>query len=565
MGSDLYTLRALARELDEQLKGARIDKIQQPETDELRFFVRAKGKNRCLVISCNAAAPRIHLTTSRKASPQTAPNLLMLLRKHLSNASIGEVGIFNNDRIIFIRFDARTEMKDEATYFMFVEIMNRYSNIVFTDDKHVILDAVKHLPLDASREHVVMRGVHYSPVNQPKTSYLNDCNSILANYAGGDLHRYILGNISGFSGATTDELLYRAGLANQSEKLSETQLANLKCEFAKFAACEVVEPCIINGEVYPSVYLSASNSTGSNVVRFESMSEAYDELYTAGDREIRNKARLKQLTTQAKRLRTKAEKNIAIDLERLHECESMDKYRLYGELVVNNIYKIKQGDSILHCYDYYNLKEIDIPLDVCLSPSKNSAAYYAKYNKLKRTKEFTEKKLQSDREFLSYVISIEEEIATLPYDSGTEAIEEELSALGGVKRKSAKSKVRSEKAEPPYIYSVDGFDILKGKNNLQNDELTFKIASSSDIWLHIKNGHGAHTVIITQGRSVTDKVLKIAGEIAASAQQASCDVDYTERRNVKRMPMGHPGQVIYVNYKTIHSAPDPHEEFLVKK
>lgn len=565
MGSDLYALSALAKELNLQLKGARIDKIQQPEADELRFFVRAQGKNLCLVISCNAAAPRIHLTSSRKPSPQAAPNLCMLLRKYLSNAAIDEIGVFNADRIIYLRFNARTEMRDEATYFMFVEIMNRYSNIVFTDAQHVILDAVKHLPLEEAREHVVMRGIHYSPVTQPKTSYLNVCNGILSAFCGGDLHKYILANISGFSGATVTELLFRAGLANQTERLSDAQSKKLKETFAAFARCEDFAPCMIGGEVYPNPYRSLAAADMSNVTRFESMSEAYDALYTAGDREIRNRARLKTLSTQAKRLRAKVEKNIAIDLERLSECENMDKYRLYGELVVNNIYKIKQGDEVLHCLDYYSSQEVDIPLDARLSPSKNSTAYYAKYNKLKRTKEFTQKKLVADRELLSYVRSIEEEISALPYDAGTQSIEEELSSLGGIKRKASKGKVRKKVAEPPYIYRVDGFDIYKGKNNLQNDELTFKIASSNDIWLHIKNGHGAHTVIITEGRPVPDKVLKIAGEIAASNMQASCDVDYTERRNVKRKPMGHPGQVIYVNFRTMLSTPDAHEEFLIKK
>lgn len=572
MGSDLFALSALARELNDNLQGARIDKIQQPESDELRFFVRSKGKNQCLVVSCNAGAPRIHLTNSKKVSPQVAPNLCMLLRKYLLSATISDVSIYNYDRILRIRFDAKTEMRDEATFYLFVEIMNRYSNIVFTDENLVILDAVKHLPLDVERNHVVLRGVPYSPVSQKKISYLTDCFSVFNDFKGGDLHRFIQDNISGFSGATIEELLLRANInsnvgtfgAIERERLFKTikDFASVATNTPEIPLC----PCIINDkEVYPIEYRSLENSDKSNVKTLESMSDAYDALITDCDKDIRNKARLKSLATIAKHLRQKVEKNIAIDLQKLAECEDMDKYRLWGELIVNYIYLVKKGDDKLVCVNYYDNSQVEIPLDLRLTPSKNSTAYYAKYNKLKRTKEFVSKKLEKDKDLLEYVKSIEDEIANLPYESDTSAIEQELEALGGGKKKSSKNKVRKEKAEPPYVYFVEGFYIYRGKNNLQNDELTFKIASSNDVWLHLKNEHGSHTIIVTEGRTVPEKVLKIAGEITASTKQASCEVDYTERRNVKRKPDGHPGQVIYVNYKTMISEPNPHKDLETRK
>ncbi len=572
MGSDLFALSALSRELNESLRGARIDKIQQPEVDELRFFVRSKGKNQCLVVSCNAGAPRIHLTSGKKTSPQVAPNLCMLLRKYLLSAQISDVSIYGNDRIVRIRFDAKTEMRDDATFYLFVEIMNRYSNIVFTDENLVILDAVKHLPLDVERNHVVLRGVPYSPVEQKKTSYLTDCFSVFDNFNGGDLHKFIQDNVSGFSGATIEELLVLSDIPSNIEKLTYAErkrlfktiknFASIATEDAKIPLC----PCIINSkEVYPVVYRSLANDDMSNVRIYGSMSEAYDALYTDCDKDIRNKARLKSLATIAKHLRQKAEKNIAIDLQKLAECEDMDKYRLWGELIVNNIYLIKKGDDKLVCTNYYDDSQAEIPLDLRLTPSKNSTAYYTKYNKLKRTKEFVSKKLEKDKNLLEYVMSIEYEIANLPYESDTSAIESELDALGGIKKKSSKGKVRKEKAEPPYVYFVDGFYVYRGKNNVQNDELTFKIASSNDMWLHLKNEHGSHTIIVTEGREVPQNLLKIAGEITASTKQASCEVDYTLRRNVKRKPDGHPGQVVYVNYKTMISEPNSHKELEIRK
>lgn len=572
MGSDLFALSALARELNEELSGARIDKIQQPEVDELRFFVRSKGKNQCLVVSCNAGAPRIHLTKSKKVSPQVAPNLCMLLRKYLLSATISDVCVYNYDRIIRVRFDAKTEMRDEATFYLFVEIMNRYSNIVFTDENLVILDAVKHLPLDVERNHVVLRGVPYSPVAQKKISYLTDCFSVFDNFNGGDLHKFIQDNISGFSGATIEELLLRANLSSNVENLSQNERERLFKTIGDFASVATDSPdiplcpCIIGSkEAYPILYRSIADPNEENVKKFDTMSEAYDALFTDCDKDIRNKARLKSLATIAKHLRQKVEKNIAIDMQKLADCDDMDKYRLWGELIVNYIYLVKKGDEKLVCTNYYDNSQVEIPLDLRLTPSKNSTAYYAKYNKLKRTKEFVSKKLEKDKDLLEYVKSIEDEIENLPYESDTSAIEQELEALGGGKKKSSKNKVRKEKSEPPYVYFVDGFYVYRGKNNIQNDELTFKIASSNDIWLHLKNEHGSHTIIVTEGRQVPDNVLKIAGEITASTKQASCEVDYTERRNVKRKPDGHPGQVIYVNYKTMLSEPNPHKNLETRK
>ncbi len=559
MGSDLFSLKALALELDKELKGAKVDKIQQPECDELRFFLRSRSKNACLVASCNAQAPRVHLTATKKASPKVAPGMLMLLRKYLSVAVISEIGIYNADRILYVKFSARNEMGDEAEYYLFAEIMNRYSNLVFTDSNLIILDAIKHLPLDIARDHVVMRGVKYAPVKQQKISYLLGGEKELAAFEGGDLFRYILNNISGFCGNTVTELLLRAGVPQTLDgALSDEQLSRLIAALKSFREMREFAPCIQFGEVYPMQYRSLGEATS-----YAFMSEAYDALYTDIDIQIRNRARLKALSSQVKKLLARIDKNIAQDVERLNECESMDKFRIYGELIVGNIYLIKRGDETLECENYFDGTRAKIKLDPTLSPSKNAAAYFAKYNKLKRTKEFTVGKLSSDRELKNYVMSIESELESLPYEASVTPIEEELEALGVGKRK-AGTKVRKEQKEPPYIYEVDGFEILRGKNNLQNDELTFKTACSSDIWLHVKNEHGPHVVILCEGRSVPEKVIKIAAEIAACFMGAASDVDYTRRVNVKRKPGGHPAQVVYVNFKTLRVNPDPHKEFLIK-
>lgn len=564
MGSDFLALSALADELNAALKGARTDKIVQPETDEIRLYLRAGGRSRCLVASCNAGAPRIHLTETRKKNPVTAPNFCMLLRKYLAVSMIEEVGMWSDDRIVFVRFTARTEMKDSAVYYLFAEIMNRYSNLVFTDENLTILDAVKHLGPDDGGGHIVLRGVKYRPPEQPKPNYRTEkAAELVADFAGGDLHRYILDNISGFSGVTVSEILRRADIASDHpaplSKDEKSRLTGLFAELSDVTSQPYYSPCVAGGkDVLPFPY----GVTNRETVLYPTISAAFDALNTEIDGELRNKARLKALTTAAKRVCTRTEKNIAIDRERLAECENMEKYRVMGELVVTNIYKIKKGDTSLTCTDYYTGEEVTIPLDERLSPSKNSAAYFNRYNKLKRTKEFTEKKLESDLLLLEYAQSVTEELEHLPHDASTEQIEEELERLGGIRRKSQKGKVRREKAEPPYEFDVQGFTVLAGKNNLQNEELTFRTASSGDLWLHLKNSHGAHVVVLTEGKPVPDGVIRVAAEIAAHTAGAPSEVDYTQRRFVKRRPAGHPGQVIYTDFKTVIATPNLHKELM---
>ncbi len=559
----MLALSALAAELVSALNGARIDKIVQPEADVVRFFLRAPGRNVCLVASCNAGAPRLHLTESKKANPVTAPNFCMLLRKHLSNGAVEDVSMYNDDRIIRIKFAARTEMRDNAEFYLFVEIMNRYSNIVFTDADLTILDAVKHLSVD-SGGHVVLRGVRYLPPEQPKPNFTKGMKAALASFSGGDLHRHILDNVSGLSGITVSEILLRAGVDSASSRLSDKEISDILSlvdDLRDVTRSALYAPCVIAGkDVYPFPYRTLKGE----VTSYPDISSAYDAFYGACDAEIRLKARLKSVNAAIKRLRTRTEKNVAIDRQRLAECEEMDKWRLYGELIVANIYRIKKGDAAVTCHDYYSDREITVELDERLTPSGNSAAYYAKYNKLKRTRDFTLKKLDDDLALLDYVASMEAETARLGPADSSAAIEEELARLGAVKRKAQKNKIRKEKAEPPEEYLVDGFTVLAGKNNLQNEELTFRVARSCDIWLHAKNRHGAHVIVITGGKTPPDDILKIAGEIAAADAGAAVEVDYTERRNVKRHPNGHPGQVIYVNFKTMVSVPNSHKELKVK-
>ena len=566
MASDCIALGALADELDSALRGARVNKIVQPEADEIRLFFRAAGgRNPVLVISCNAGAPRMHFTSSQKPNPAGAPAFCMLLRKHLGTALVERVFLHENDRIIGIMFSARTEMKDKTTFFLFTEIMNRYSNIVLTDGELTILDAVKHLPPEDEDSHVVLRGVKYRPPAQSKPYFGSPENvsAVLDSFSGGDLHRALLGGLSGLTGVSVSEWLRRAGVpADCPAPLDENKKSRLlwvAAEFSDIRSSCLYAPCISGGkEVLPFPYLTIDAET----TPYPSLSDAYDAFYTSVDAAMRLKARMKSISAAVKRLITRTKKNIEIDRSRLAECEKADELRIKGELIVSNIYRIKKGDTVLVCDNYYTGGQTEVELDERLSPSQNSAAYFARYAKLKRTKQFTDKKLADDLALLSYAESVQAEIDRMSPADSSAPIERELERLGVLRKKAVKGKVRAERPEPPLEYEIDGFLVLAGKNNLQNDELTFRTASAGDIWLHAKNFHGAHVIIRTRGSEVPEPVIKAAAEIAAADAGAQVEVDYTFRRNVKRLPGGHPGQVVYTDYKTVIARPDKHPELL---
>lgn len=568
MGSDLITLNALAKELNEKIRGAKIQKITQPEKDEIRLFIHTISKNDCLVISCNSQVPRCHLTKVKTDTPLVAPAFCMLLRKYITNATIEGVSIYNSDRIIRIQISARDELKDINTYFLYVEIMSRYSNIIFTDKNNIILDAVKKIPLTLeNNSHIVMHGSEYSPLEQDRESFMTSDFSFLKKFTGGDLHQFILDNVTGFAGISVSEILNRVGLSDDiSSPLNDNDIENIKSFIERIKNInndELFTPCVIDSKgVYPFIY----SVINKDVKKYDSMNDAFDALLSKEDDDIRLKARLKTLTTATKRFKGRVERRIIDSKQKIQATKDMENYRRFGDLIINNIYLIKKGDTTLNCIDYETNENVSIELDKRFTPSQNAKNFYTKYNKQKRAKEFLTKKLEEDETLYKYITSIEDELNNVTKNTNYNPIEQELINIGALKlpKENAKKRVHNPRPDPITSYNVKGFQVLVGSNNIQNDELTFKIASSTDIWMHLKDEHGRHTIIITNGKEVPDDVILIAAQITASTKTTKMAVDYTQRRNVRRMPGGLPGLVNYTNYKTVYVDPDSHSELRLK-
>ncbi|NLZ25532.1 MAG: fibronectin/fibrinogen-binding protein, partial [Clostridiales bacterium] len=497
MANDLFTLKTLSDELCDALAGGKVEKIQQPDGDEVRITIRNKGKSQTLVLSCNPALPRAHITAEKKPNPYTALPLCMLLRKHIAVGALESVDIVNNDRVLRFTFLTKSDLKDISRKYIFVELMGRYSNIIFCDEDFTIIDAVKKTSLDTASPHPILRGIKYEFLKLDKTGIFSPKAAEIIKNAGSDLSfsEYISSSFSGFSKQTLSLmfLLANADGALPPEKESIDKVLTAIEKMKNAYKSDIYKPCVVGGEVF--VY---PPKNAENIIYFDTLSKAFDYAYGKRDLSIRVDSKTKELKKAAKRMEERILRYTRLNEEKIKECEEMDKMRLFGDLILSNCYRIKKGDTLLKALDYESGEEVEIPLDEAKTPAQNSEVYYSKYQKLKRTKEFLVKKTEDDYLLLNYVRSIISSLNALKIDDGIEDIERELIKIGAIHPKNIKNK-RMDKPQPPRQYLIEGFKVLKGRNNIQNDEITFKTASAGDLWLHVKNAPSSHVIILTEG------------------------------------------------------------------
>ncbi len=540
MPIDVITLKAVCYELNQKLSGGRVEKIYQPETDEVVMNVKCGGKFLPLVISANPSHPRIHLTTQKKENSYTAPTYCMLLRKYLGGAQIKGLEIFNNDRIIRIRFEGKSELKDSRTLYLIVELMGRYSNIILTGEDMVIIDAIRRIHFDQSTTRYILPGLSY--VFQPQTRMTfdksNDIKEFFLNHPDVTSDE-ILKNISGIGKESALEIY---NCSDRYKKLY--QLVNIAEDIS-------YRPCLSYRQDKPKdFFVYPYETVNSDWKYFPSLNEALDEYYLLYDAEDRKKASSKTVETILKRLQTKIDRRIEDNLKRIKEWEKAEEIRQKGEFITNYIYMIKPGDTTLKCIDYYKNEEIIIPLDPTISPSKNAQEYYKKYNKLKRAKDSANEQLKELYPKRDYLKSIAVSIESCTLKTEFDEILSELNALGGyVQKRVDKRKVQPSK---PMHITVNRYDVYYGKNNIQNAQVTFALASPTDTWVHAKNHHGTHLIIKgTPDESTLYTCARFAAYFSDAKNSDKVEVDYTIRKFVKKIPGAMPGLVTYTDYKTI--------------
>lgn len=559
MPSDVITLACLANELDKDLKGARIDKIYQPEEDEITMSVYTTRGNKTLVISASPNLPRLHFTSTKKENPINAPAFCMLLRKHLTSSRIDSVELYAQDRIIKFTIKGKNEMADDIILHLFVELMGRYSNVILANQDNKILDVLRRVPLDMSHTRKLLPTMTYTPLSQNKISVLDKENALRVLEEIGSNADEINRSLSGFSKETLAEILH---LCQNSTTFAQ--------DFIKIIDDFIQNPSpsvSVNGEgVALDFFVKPYTYCNKPFLSVNSMSDGIDLCVSEKDKINRIKSKSKKYLSLIKNAINRTEKKLGANLDKLNDCEKADELKVKGEVLTAYLYQVQKGSSVISLPNFYdeNNAEIKISLDPTKSPSHNAQNYFKRYTKLKRTKDTVIKMVSENRETLDYLQSLLFDIERCKIESDLKDIEQNLISFGLIaKPKNVKQKLT--KPGKPTKYLFNGVEIYVGRNNIQNDALTFDSATKNDTWFHVKNYHGSH-VVVRSGKELTSEIVQFAGELAAFYSKASAsdkvDVDYTKIKFVHRSPLKRAGLVTYTDFSTVCVKPNEHKNYI---
>lgn len=589
MPFDGVVCKCIVEELKNKIIDGRIEKVFQPEKDEVIIFIRAKGENQKLLLSANPSFPRIHLTSIQKQNPSVPPVFCMLMRKHLCGGKILDVQFHDFERIISLNIESTNELGDICVKKLVIEIMGKHSNIILLNNEDRIIDAIKHIDQGISSVREIMPARHYSlPPSQDKISPISiePCkliDKLISDKNMGNLsvEKALLSTIRGFSPLLCREICHTSGLEpktiigdvsiEQRDMLSNSLAKILqKIKNSKF------NPCILlNDDVQkqPADFHCIKIYHHPYLLFKDSINDLLDFFYSSRDLEERLKQKKSSLMKSISNSIERCSRKLAVQQESIRDVADREKLKLYGELILANIYSIKPGDkeaTVLNYYSENSQDYITIPLDENLTPQLNAQKYFKQYAKAKNTYAYASSQLEETLKELDYLESVQLNLENARTMEEIEEIKAELVSQGYMHESTASgknSKKQSKSLDPIKYISDDGFEILVGRNNMQNDILTLKIASSNDIWLHTKNIPGSHVIIRKKQGDIPDTTLLQAAMIAAYRSKAkyssNVPVDYTFVKNVKKPSGSKPGMVIYDNYKTIYVTPD--ENILKKK
>lgn len=579
MSLDGIVVKSIANELENTILNGKIDKIYQPEEDEILINLRSKGNNVRLLMSASSNNPRIYLTENKKSNPIKPPMFCMLLRKHLQGGRIIAIKQPLLERIINIEIESLDELGVMSTKELIIEIMGRHSNIILLEqDSKKVIDSIKRITPDISRVRQIMPGSIYKlPPSQDKLNplFINKeqlIDKINNTNEGTEIYKFIYKTYMGISPLIAREICQRAGL-NSNLKLGGLSEHNRESLFISFN--NVIDNINFN-RYEPTMVIDEENSKalGFSVIditqygdmkkiHFDSVSKVLEEYFTTRDKLDRIKQKSIDLRKVINTNLDRAKKKIAKQKQELINAEKREKYKIYGDLITANIYRIEKGQEKVNVQNFYSeeQEEIEIRLDNRLTPSQNAQKYYKRYNKLKNAHKLVAKQIEFTKQEIDYLEHILVSIDNCTEVKELDEIKEELAKEGYIKARSKNKKKNKKSTEstPRHYISSDGYDIYIGKNNKQNDYLTLKFASKDDIWLHTKDIPGSHVIIKTKGEEVPETTLDEAALLAAyyskGKMSSNVPVDYTERKNVRKPNGAKLGMVIYDNNNTLYITP----------
>ena len=586
MALDGMVIADMAYELNRDLTGGRIAKIAQPEKDELLLTIKQSipqegektlRSQKRLVLSVNPSLPLIYETEETKNSPMTAPTFCMVLRKHLSNARILSVCQIGLERVLCFELEHLNEMGDLCHKKLYIELMGKHSNIIFCQEDDVIIDSIKRVSAFVSSVREVLPGrTYFIPNTLEKFDPLTvDRDTFLERVLTKPMPpaKAIYTSLTGFSPVMANELLYRASLSDvtSTDALTEMERLHLYRNFETLRE-ELLShsfvPTMIRRGQEPVEFAafdltSYERDESCQSIVYDSMSRLLYDYYAQKELYSRIHQKSFELRRVTNTALERCRKKYDLQEKQLRDTEKRDKYKVYGDLLTTYGYSLTGGEKSFTCENYYTGKEVTIPLDETKSAMDNAKRYFEKYAKLKRTFEALTVQIEETRQEIEHLESVSNALDIARQEEDLSLIRRELSECGYVKKhveaKSSRGKVKT-KSKPFHYISSDGFHMYVGRNNYQNDELTFHFANGGDWWFHAKGTAGSHVIVKTEGKELPDRTFEEAAALAAwyskAKDQAKAEIDYIERKHIKKPNGSKPGFVVYYTNYSMTIVPD---------
>lgn len=569
MAFDGSVVACLKEELDRKILDGRILKVAQPEKDELILTIKKEGTQHRLMISVNPSLPLMYLTERNSASPLKAPAFCMLLRKHLQNGRITAIEQPSLERILHFHIEHFNEMGDLCTSILTVELMGKHSNIIFRDEEK-IMDSIKHVSAFMSSVREVLPGREYFiPFEGDKADPLTTSNEEFIKLfqeapASKTVVKTIYSSYTGISPILAEEMAYQAGL-DSDRAISSLNEDELNALWNAFSSCiqkikdKAFVPNIVYEDEVPTFYgpFHFDIYKGQKTEDYESISALLYDYYAKKKTVTDMRQKTADLRQIVQTLLNKDYKKYDLQLKQLKDTEKKDKYQLYGELITAYGYNVGAGSTSMKAENYHTGEEITIPLDPTITPIDNGKKYFEKYAKLKRTAEALNEIIVQTKTEIDHLESISASLDTVQDEADAAELKKEMIESGYIKYKgkydAKKAAGKAIKSSPLHFISSDGFDIYVGKNNYQNEYISFKLADGNDWWFHAKKLPGSHVIVKTGGKELPDKTFEEAASLAAHFSKAEgapkVEIDYVQRKHLKKPAGAKPGYVIYhTNY-----------------
>lgn len=585
MAFDGIVTKSVVDELNKKIVGGRVNQVYQPETDEIYINIYNKGENYKLLLSASSNNPRFHLTDVDKKNPLEPPMFCMVLRKYLNGSTINSIEQYDMDRVVFFNISSRDELGFDSEKVLTIEIMGRHSNIIIFDkESKVILDSIKRVSMDMSRVRQIYPGIKYdlppkqdkvNPLNLDKKEFLNLLNNTNENT---EIYKFLYQNYLGLSPLISHEIIYRAEF-KPNLKCKDLNNDNIDKLYDSFYA--LIED-IKNKNYFPNLIIKNNRFKAFHCMELNKFnnceSKEFENVSNLLDYYFYNRDKFTRFNQKFQSLRKIVLNNLDRNKNKLNKqnrefgkSKNRDICKIYGDLISANIHRMDRGIKSIEVENFYdeNMELIEIPLSKKKTPAENAQYYYKKYSKLKNANKLLKKQIPNTKNEIKYLESILVSIDNSTNIDELKEIEEELIEEKYIKVSKNKKRKKNKVSEPYKFISKDGFTILVGKNNRQNDKVTFRLSSRNDIWLHVQNMPGSHVIIKNNGQNVPKTTLieaaLLAGYYSKGRNSNNLPIDYTERKHVRKIPGAKAGMVTYDNFETIIVDPDKNSILNIKE